>query len=66
MSSLENWWFIDIDSCTNWYCFLGAIAKLPKRLLASSCLPVRMEQLGSTGRIFIKFYIVVFFGNQSK
>ena len=50
---------------------VGKIAK--KRLLASSCLsvcllvcPSASNNLASTGRIFMKFYIWVFFENLSK
>ena len=32
-----------------------------KRLLASSCLSARMEQLGSTGRTLLKFYVWEYF-----
>jgi len=46
------------------YQFVGAFGKIAKkRLLASLCLSVRMEQIGSTKRIFMKFRIWVFFDN---
>jgi hypothetical protein len=43
---------------------LETLTKLRKHLLAMSvCLSVRMEQLGSHWRIFIKFGFWVFFEN---
>jgi len=48
--------------------FFGAFAEFRKSLLASSCLSVRMEQLGSHwgGRDFMKFDIAVFFKNSPR
>ena len=43
--------------------FLCIFAKLLKVLLALSCLSVCMEQLSSTGRIFLKCGIWIFFGH---
>jgi hypothetical protein len=50
MRSLENWWFIDIDNCTDWYRFLGSIAKLSKTTI-SFVMSVRLSARshGTTG-----------------
>jgi hypothetical protein len=48
------------------FAFLSTFAKLRKRLLASSCLSVRLSAWSNSApneRIFTKFYILVFFEN---
>jgi hypothetical protein len=58
-----------------WYSIslFGAFAKLGKAIISfamsvrlSGCPFFRMEQLGSTGRIFMKFDVLAFFENLSK
>jgi hypothetical protein len=51
----------DIPSNLSVLSFLCAFAKLRNSQLVSSCLSVRMEQLGSHWAIFMKFDIWVFF-----